>query len=123
MEGQFNFLRMRSGRTYFARIGVVSDLGFEGVQLSATAGSQNPHTPEPWMEAAWLGADKARQAHEELGGGKIGLKVISVSGTEVDTTEGAIEVASYCAAWKALGHSETDLIIEFDDDWRVRIAA
>lgn len=118
MESQFNFLRVKGGRTYFARIAVVLDIATTGVKLSVI-GSQNPPVPELWIKAAQLGAEKAMQAHLELGGDEIGLKITSIIGTEVDTASDAIEVASFCASWKALGHSETDLIIEFDQDWRV----
>jgi len=119
MEGQFNFLRVKNGRTYFARVTVASDPEVEGVRVLSTAGSQNPHTPEQWIDAARVGSEKASQMHLALGGDKIGLSVTSVLGTEVDTTDNIIEVASFCAAWKALGHVETDLSIEFDQEWRV----
>ena len=120
MESHFNFLRVKGGWTYFARLAVVSDAGIDGVQLSAEDVSENPHLAKKWMEAARLGAEKALQAHLESGGTRLGLMIMSVLGTEVDTTCNAVEVASYCAAWKALGHSETELAIEFDQEWRIK---
>jgi hypothetical protein len=120
MEKQFNFLRVKDGRTYFARVAVASDLAIEGVRLSANAGSQNPDTAESWLEAARLGAGAALNAHIGLEGGKIGLTVTSVLGTEVDTSSNTVEIAAFCASWEALGHSDSELILEFDHQWRVR---
>ncbi len=120
MENQFNFLRVKDGRTYFARVAVASDIAIEGVRVSTEAGSQNPNTPESWLDAARLGAEGALNAHIELGGGKIGLTVRSVLGTEVDTSSNAVEIAAFCATWGALGHSDSELILEFDQQWKVR---
>jgi len=123
MENQFNFLRVKGGRTYFARVTVASDPGFEGVRISAKARDQNPYTPEGWLEAARLGAERAWRAHIELGGTKIGLQVTSVLGTEVDTSGSTVEVAAFCAAWKTLGREESELNVEFDREWKVRSGA
>ena len=80
LEHQFNFLRVKEGRTYFARVAVTSDPGIEGVRLSARAGTQNPSTPEQWLQAARLGAERAWHAHVELGGSRVGLAVTAVVG-------------------------------------------
>lgn len=120
MKSQFNFLRVKDGRTYFARVAIATDPGIEGVQLSANAGAPNPNTPERWLEAARIGAERALHAHVELGGSRVGLMVTSVLGTEVDTTESTIEVAAFCATWEALEHPETELKFEFNREWQVR---
>lgn len=66
-----------------------------------------------------MGGEKALQAHVNLGGGKIGLEVINVLGTEVDTRKDAVEVAAFCAAWKAFGRDEAALNIKFDGQWKI----
>ena len=121
MKNQFNFLRVKGGRTYFARVVLALDSGIEGVQALPTAGEQNSHISQQWIEAARRGSNKARRMHITMGGGKVGLTVTSVLGTEADTTSNTIEVASFCAAWKVLGHADTELSIEFDQEWRVSL--
>src|SRR5689334_2720387 len=119
MENQHNFLRVKDGRAYFARVTVVSDPEIEGVRLSADAGDQNRNTPQQWLEGARIGAERAWQEHLHLGGRRIGLTVTSVLGTDLDTNGNTTEVAAFCAAWKTLGHSDTELTFEFDKEWRV----
>jgi hypothetical protein len=123
MESQFDFLRVKNGRTYFARVAVASAAGSQDVRLSPEAGKQNPRAPEAWLQAARLGAERALRAHTDLGGQTIGLVVSSVSGTEVDTSANTVEVAAFCAAWKALGRGESKICFEFDGDWSVNFVA
>jgi hypothetical protein len=119
MNTQFNFLQVKEGKTYFARVAVTSDPRIDGIRIAEKAGEQIPSFKMEWLEAARVGAEKALQAHIDLGGSRAGLEVITVLGTEVDTGKDTVEVAAFCAAWKAFGHNESALKIEFDGQWTV----
>ena len=119
IENQFNFLRVKDGQAYFARVTVAQNMEINDVQISAKASAQNTNIPKSWLDAACLGAKKALNAHIEFGGVEIGIIVTSVFGTEVDTNDNTVEIAAFCATWAALGHSDSELIIEFDQQWRV----
>jgi hypothetical protein len=93
------------------------------VRLSANAGAENPHTPEGWLKAARIGAERALKKHAELGAAQVGLAITQVLGTEVDTRDNTVEVAAFCAAWKALGRDESQLTLEFDGQWTVKFGA
>lgn len=119
MEIQFNFLQVKEGKTHFARVVVALDPQIHGIKIAEKAGAQIPSFNMDWLEAARLGAEKALRAHLELGGSRVGARVITVLGTEVDTRRDAVEVAAFCAAWKAFGHDESALKIEYDGQWKV----
>jgi hypothetical protein len=119
MKTQFNFLQVKEGRTYFARVTVSLTSGFDGIKIAENAGADIPCFNMDWLEAARLGAENALQAHVGLGGSKVGLEVITVLGSEVDTRNDTVEVAAFCAAWKAFGNDESALKIEYDGKWRV----
>ena len=116
-DSQFNFLQVRDGKTYFARVTLLPNPQIEGIKIVGKAGAQIPNSNVDWLEAARSGAEKALQAHIETGGSNVGLEVVNVLGTEVDTTKDSLEVAAFCAAWKALGHDESALKIEFNGHW------
>lgn len=119
MEIQFTFLQVKEGITHAARVTVSSDPLIDGVKIAEKAGAQIPSFNTDWLEAARLGAEKALRAHLELGGSRVGVRVVTVLGTEVDTRRDTVEVAAFCAAWKAFGHNESALKIEYDGQWRV----
>ncbi len=118
-EAQFNFLRVKKGILYFARVAVAVLAGAKGVRLSANAGAEGPHTPESWLKAAKDGVERALKKHLELGGTRVGLVINLVLGTGADTTDNSVEVAAFCAAWKVLGREESHLKFEFDGEWTV----
>jgi hypothetical protein len=119
METEFNFLKVKEGITHAARITVSSDPLIDGVKIAEKAGAQIPTFDIDWLKAARQGAEKALQAHIALGGGRVGLEVTTVLGTEVDTRKDTVEVAAFCAAWKVFGHDESTLKFEYDGHWRV----
>jgi hypothetical protein len=120
METQFNFLQVKEGKTYFARVVVALDTRVDGVKIAEKAGAQIPSFNTDWLEAARLGAERALRTHVDLGGSRVGLEVITVLGTEVDTRRDTVEVAAFCAAWKAFGHDESALKIDMiASQWRV----
>ena len=119
MEIQFNFLQVKEGKTYFARVAVSPNPQIDRIKVAENAGAQIPSFSMDWLEAARLGAEKALQAHLNLGGSRVGMEVVTVLGTEVDTRRDTVEVAAFCAVWKAFGHDESALKIEYDGQWRV----
>jgi hypothetical protein len=119
METQFNFLQVKEGKTYFARVAVVLDPKIDGIKIAEKAGAQIPSFNVDWLEAARMGAERALRSHVGFGGSRIGVEVITVLGTEVDTRRDAVEVAAFCAAWKAFGHDQSALKIEYDGQWSV----
>jgi len=119
MDTQFNFLQVKEGKTYFARVAVSPSPQIDGIKIAEKAGAQIPSFSNDWLEAARLGAEKALQAHLSLGGSRVGIEVVTVLGTEVDTRQDTVEVAAFCAAWKAFGHHESALKIEYDGRWTV----
>jgi hypothetical protein len=119
MEIQYTFLQVKEGMTHAARVTVSSDPLIDGVKIAEKAGAQIPSFSSDWLEAARQGAEKALQAHLSLGGSRVGTEVVTVLGTEVDTRQDTVEVAAFCAAWKAFGHHESALKIEYDGRWTV----
>jgi hypothetical protein len=117
MVDGFKFLQVKQGRTFFAHVFVTSDGAASGVSVSNQ--SQNERVPNEWFDAAVKGAKKALDEHIHFGGNPMGLLVTDVLGTEVDSNENTIEVATFFAAWEALGHSPTDFTVSFDGEWRV----
>jgi len=119
MKTEFNFLRVKDSVTHAARVTVSSDPRINGIKIAERAGAQIPSFSMDWLEAARLGAEKALRAHLNLVGSRVGIEVVAVLGTEVDTRRDTVEVAAFCAAWKAFGHDESALKIEYDGQWRV----
>lgn len=120
-ETSYNFLKVRDGRTYFARVFVKIDptTTTGHVTVADDAGSKNPHTQKEWLHSAVLGAKAAIASYDKLHRGSPAVTVTTVMGTEVDTGPTSVEVAAFCATWKALGGDENRLKILFDNDWRV----
>ena len=121
METQVNFLQVNEGKTYFARVTVSPNPQIDGIKIAEKARAQISSFSIDWLEAARLGAENALRVHLNLGGSRVGMEVVTVLGTEVDTRRDAVEVAAFCAAWKAFGHDESALKIEYDGQWRVRL--
>ena len=119
METQFNFLQVKEGKTFFARVVVAADPRIDGIKVAEKAGAQIPSFNMDWLEAARLGAEKALRAHVDFGGSRVAVELITVLGTEVDTRQDTVEVAAFCAAWKAFGHDQSALKIEYDGQWMV----
>ena len=60
-------------------------------------------------------------AHTALGGSPCEVCIEALVETDVDTTVDAIECAAAIAAWLALGHAESDAVLEFaDGKWSAR---
>ena len=81
------------------------------------------HTPDEWLRSAVIGAEAAVASYENIRRGSPGIIVTTVMGTEVDTTANAVEIAAFCATWKALGGDENRLKFQFDNDWMVQVQA
>ena len=118
MEGSFNFLRHKNGICAFARIGVGCEPSTELVVEWA------PDLAQLEKKYGWYvltGIGLAMIWHRELGGGTARFRVLSLVESLMDTTPDAVHVAATVAAWKALGHSETELefIGEMKPRWRV----
>jgi len=124
-DANYNFLQVRGGRTYFARVFVrIGSIITNGsVTIFGEAGAKNPHTPDEWLRSAVIGAEAAVASYENIRRGSPGIIVTTVMGTEVDTTANAVEIAAFCATWKALGGDENRLKFQFDNDWMVQVQA
>lgn len=124
-ETNYNFLKVRDGRTYFARVFVRIDPTTTNgsVTIAGDAGAKNPHTPDEWLRSAVAGAKAAITAYEKVQHRSSGVIVTTVMGSEVDTNANAVEVAAFCATWKSLGGDENRLKFQFDNDWRVQAQA
>lgn len=121
IESHYNFLKVREGRTYFARVFVRLDSTAPNgdVTIAGDAGAKNPHTPSEWLQSAKVGAKAAVALYHKTHHGLPSVVVTKVMGTDVDTTTNSIEIAAFCATWKALGGDENRLKFQFDNDWRV----
>lgn len=120
-EINYNFLKVRDGRTYFARVFVRIDptAANGSVTIAGGAGTKNPHTPDEWLRSATVGAKAAVASYEKVYHESRGVIVTTVMGTDVDTSANVVEVAAFCATWKSLGGDENRLKFQFDNDWRV----
>jgi hypothetical protein len=121
-ETSYNFLKVWNGRTYFARVFVRIDSATTNgdVRIASDAGEKNPHIPSEWLRSATVGAKAAVASYEKVHHGSPGVVVTTVMGTEVDTNTNSVEVAAFCATWKALGGDENLLKFQFDNDWTVQ---
>lgn len=121
-ETSYNFLKVRDGRTYFARVFVKIDTaGTSGeVTIAVDAGEKNPHTPSEWLHSAAVGAKAAVGLYHKADHQLPAVIVMTVMGTEVDTNPNSIEMAAFCATWKVLGGDENRLKFQFDKDWRIQ---
>ena len=121
----YNFLKVKNGCTYFARVFVRIDPAVTdgSVAIAGDAEMKNPHTPSEWLRSAAIGAKAAAAFYRKAFGRSPGIIVTAVVGTESDTTTNTIEVAAFCASWKALGGKENRLTFGFDSDWMVQAQA
>ena len=124
MESTFNFIKVR-GSSRFARVTISTNASVTGVHMAVPPYDPADRLFQEWLGAARSGAESALQVFISHGGKEVGLDIKNVIGVTVDTTLDAVEVASFCAAWKALGNPESELTIEFDDSshtWKVKLA-
>jgi hypothetical protein len=66
------------------------------------------------------GAAIAVREHERQGGEPQRIEILALYANPVDTREDAVRCATALATWKALGHSESDTNVEFENgEWHV----
>ncbi len=121
-EVSYNFLKVRDGCTYFARVFVKIDTTATSgeITIAGDAGEGNPHTSSDWLHSAAVGAQAAVASYHKADHELPAVIVARVMGTEVDTNSNSIEMAAFCATWKALGGDENRLEFQFDQDWRIQ---
>ncbi len=66
------------------------------------------------------GVDIAAREHERRGGEPYLVGIVELIDQPVDTREDAVRCAAALATWKALGHSESEANVVFENgEWRV----
>lgn len=71
-------------------------------------------------EAVTSGIRDALAWHSLEGGTPTAFKVFEFTELLVDTKPDAVRCAATMAAWKALGHEESGISFEFDEEWIAR---
>ena len=122
METEFNFLRVHQGLAYFARVRVSAAISEAKAEPTVTVDFEESSIPKGWFLAAEKGAVRAAGYFVQKGGRSPGIKVTSIKGTEVDTNANTVEVAAFCATWRALGGSDAQVKFTIADKiWQVEI--
>jgi hypothetical protein len=66
------------------------------------------------------GASIAVREHELQGGEPKRIEILALYANPVDTREDAVRCATALATWKALGHSESDANVTFEEgEWHI----
>ncbi|SRR5258705_10520334 len=116
MKGSFKFFKHQDGISAFAEVAVESAPSSD---FCVKWTSDLANYERSYGGAVREGITQALRWHRDLGGGSAGFTILEFVELVVDTKADAVKCASAAAAWKALGHSETDLTFDFDGAWRV----
>ena len=116
MISRHRFLHTRDGVTSFALVGVTSQPSDDWIV--EWHGSVTRY--KDLDAAAEEGVDIAVREHEHRGGEPHLIEIVELIETPVDTRADAVRCAAALATWKALGHSESDANVMFEEgEWRV----
>jgi hypothetical protein len=116
----FKFFKHKNGISAFAAITIELISGAEdSIEWAPMAQAQK----KSYGEAVLNGIRDAVAWHVLRGGVATGFKVLEIEELLVDTKPDAVRCAATMAAWKALGHAETDVAFEFDNEWKARYNA
>jgi hypothetical protein len=118
MKGSFKFFKQQNGTSAFAEIAVKSAPSSD---FSVRWTNDRANYERNYGGAVWEGIVQALRWHRDLGGGSAEFTILEFIELVVDTKADAIKCASAAAAWKALGHSETELTFNFDGTWHVTL--
>jgi hypothetical protein len=116
MKASFKFFNHKNGISAFAEIGVESTLSAE---FSVKWADDLAHYERNYGDAVREGIIQALRWHVDAGSGSAAFTISQFIELVVDTKADAVRCAATVAAWKALGHSETDLTFAFDGTWHV----
>lgn len=110
MRGHYKLLRVGNGTMRAAQVSLVAE-------PSDTWSIDIPPSVEQvvrlYGDALSEGIMLAAKHHESLGGRQHRFTVESLVRTAADTLADAVRCAGAVAAWKALGHDEGDITMEF----------
>lgn len=119
VKGTHRFLQTRNGVTAFAQVGIVATPDQRGAVLWAT---ELEALREVHGAAVDMGIQLAVQAHRGMGGASHRFEVVELMETAVDSRPDAVRCAAALAAWRSLGHDESDASVVFEDGaWKVEL--
>ena len=123
MPSQYGFLRTHGGITYFARVAVESQLSSTWtVTWNKMIYNDSSHPYNGYYDTALeTGVAVAVREHEQRGGVPQQVEIVELLANPVDTPAHAVRCATALATWKALGHSESDMYVVFEEEeWRIK---
>ena len=116
MKASYKFFKHKDGASAFAEIGIESA---PSPEFSIKWANDLKRYEQIYGNAVRQGIAQSLRWHRDLGGSVATFTVSEFVEMVVDTKEDAVKCASAMAAWKALGHSETELAFDFDGTWHV----
>jgi hypothetical protein len=116
MKASYRFFKHKNGISAFAEVGIESA---PSTDFTVTWAKNVVDYERNYEDAVREGIFQALQWHLDLGGGPAKFTISEFVELIVDTREDAVKCASAAAAWMALGHSETELVFDFDAAWHV----
>jgi hypothetical protein len=118
MKALYKFFRHRNRISAFAQVGVECTLSsMFSVKWAANVAIYE----QRYANAVLDGVSRALHWHCALGGSSAEFTIVGLVELQVDTKEDAVMCTATMAAWLALGHSETELVFEFDWEWHAGI--
>ena len=118
MKATYKFFKYKAGISSFAVVGL------EAVSSSKTGVVWLPELVEyerTYSNAVAGGVAAAMKHHMTRGGAPSSFIVTEFTELIVDTKEDAVCCAATVAAWKALGHDESEIVFEFDGHWKAKV--
>ena len=111
MKATYKFFKYKAGISSFAVVGLETVSSSETGVVWSTKLVEYERT---YSDAVAEGVAAAMKHHITRGGAPSSFIVTEFTELIVDTKEDAVCCAATVAAWKALGHDESEIVFEFD---------
>jgi hypothetical protein len=118
MRATHKFFKHKNGKSAFAVVGIEA---VPADEVTITWSPELAFAEKEYSPAVTEGINKAIRWHSERGGGLSTFTITEFTELYVDTKPDAVSCAAAAAAWKALGHDETLLNFEFQENWIVSV--
>ena len=117
-HSSFRFIKYSGAVPRFAGVTVGSD---EAEEWSIEWRLSEPGLMRLYGSAIEDGVRAACLEHAKRGGTPGRITVFELVETACDTTPDAVRCASFGATWKALGHPQEQVLLEWDGEWSARV--
>ena len=115
MQSSYKFFKHRNGISAFAEVAISSEPSSD---FHVGWADDLVREEQDYRNAVREGVAQAARWHTDLGGEHASFTICRLVELRVDTKEDAVLCAAAMAAWKALGHPESEIEFVFDGTWR-----